>query len=103
MVEKYHEIEIRTYDVWGNEEEGYEVNNVHKLDTGELFISDSVWQSDEEMIKLIRKELQIEDRVSDSGFEFDGDDNIMYVTHESYPVCEVAIIKTIVDMSLANV
>lgn len=98
---KYHEIEIRTYDVWGNEEDGWEVNNVFKLDTGELIVNETVWENDYELIQIVKGELDLLD-LDDDGFEIDGD-TTLYVNHKGYPLCEIAVVRTIVDMEAGHV
>ncbi len=89
--------EVRTYDVWGNRKEGYEVNDcsiaerdrpmrlrvqVNNVGTPHEF--ESTYPSDTQ----IRQALDIKPRVN---LSLDGDDLTIYVTHEStsYPLGEL--------------
>lgn len=81
----YRAYELRTYDVWGNEDEGYEVNNTFAA--GRIYLPESF--TDEELFSAIGAETTGENAVEvDGGIS---DDEHIYVIRErdAYPVCEV--------------
>lgn len=102
-------VNVRTYDVWGNAKDGYEVNDSYNQGDQEVvlnmtlmgvlnvpegeslsFRSDSIVCSYEIPDKTIRDLLGVGPRVA---IEIDGDDRTYYVNRErdSYPLGEIYI------------
>lgn len=88
--------EIATYDVWGNEKDGYEVNDVYRRGEVELELEPQTANAGtpQEFVhasptdKQIREALGIKPRVQ---IDTDGDDLTIYVNHKStgYPFGEL--------------
>lgn len=88
--------EVRTYDVWGNARDGWEVNQSFSSGTIELDAIVKVWNigtphmfvSAELSNGMIRKALGINSRI---GITVDGDDMTYYVnrTSNGYPIGEL--------------
>lgn len=69
--------EIIAYDVWGNEEEGYEVNNAIK--TGIVIYTDTSKAS-------ICKKLELDDPYK---IDVDFQEYVIYVDYDGKPYCEL--------------
>lgn len=90
--------ELRTYDVWGNAKDGYEVNNTFSRGTVELRIPQTRYNVGTPMEFLaayptdrqIKRTFGVNCRIST-----DGDDMIVYVNRErdGYPIGEMHCIS----------
>lgn len=67
---------LYTYDVWGNEHDGYQVNDVFRTSETVEFDPDA---SDEEIIKALKSAGILRPRIRASAIELDGDDAVIYV------------------------
>ena len=56
MEQKYMDVQIWLYDIWGNKKEGYEVNNQWKHDSP-LTMDEETWTTDKLLKKVIKKYL----------------------------------------------
>ncbi len=56
MEQKYMDVQIWLYDVWGNKKEGYEVNNQWEHDSP-LTMDEETWTTDKLLKKVIKKYL----------------------------------------------
>lgn len=81
MTAKTAEWQLVTYDVWGNAEEGYEVNDVYPRGIHTL----SIAPTDEEFLQITKDALGIECKC-----EIDGDDDCVWLTraNDNRPLCE---------------
>lgn len=52
--EKYMDVQIWLYDMWGNEQEGYEVNNQWRFESP-ITMHHTIWDDAKELKKVIRK------------------------------------------------
>lgn len=87
---------IRTYDVWGNRRDGYEVNNVFSAGRTEITIPCSRYNvgTASEFVSASPTDKQIREIFGlgrSVGIETDGDDLIIYVnrSRDSYPLGEI--------------
>ena len=64
------EFELVTYDVWGNDEEGFEVNNAFRSGKTDILYEN---MTDEEIFQRLKEEDLIEDWVSEKTVEIDGE------------------------------
>lgn len=78
-----------SYDVWGNEDDGYEVNDRFPHGVIELPAN----PTDEQITKALNKNFFAKPQRS-STLEFDGDDMVIYVNRarDGYPICELDLI-----------
>ena len=102
MKEKINTLwECWSYDVWGNQRDGYEVNDrycIHREYPLTLIVETNNQGTGQEFrsaypsAKQIREALDIRERV---WLEFEGDDMAIYVSHKStgYPVGEMHCIS----------
>lgn len=91
--------EIRTYDVWGNRKDGFEVNDVFKRGTEEIVIECHRYNvgTPSEFVSASPTDAQIK-RIFGLGktqIDTDGDDLTVYVTRtrDSYPIGEMFCIS----------
>lgn len=85
-----HTYRAWTYDLWGNDEDGYWVND--RYDTGEIYELDDTW-NDKQIIKALRKQGCLKKGVHSSSIEIDGEFGyILYFNYKGNPdfelVCE---------------
>lgn len=91
---QYRRYRLYTYDVWGNEEEGYEVNNVFSTGNVENFLCMEIVHNpdtEHEFYSYPVSDQQIADAIGCdvSRIETDGDDECIYITGEdNYPLGE---------------
>ena len=91
--EKLFEIadwQVITYDVWGNNREGYDVNDKHKSGRVRMHVA----YSDRQVIATLKAAGVINSRCRYASFDIDGDADTIYVTYSTsrmhgYPVCEL--------------
>ena len=77
---------LYTYDVWGNEKDGYEVNDIFK--TSETYEIPAE-ATDAHVIKALRKQGCFKARVLSRLIEIDGDDETIYVSYKGRPEFEL--------------
>lgn len=81
--------EVINYDVWGNEEEGFEVNGSYT--TGyEIEISDTA--SDKEIIDALKEIEFLSNKCNENTVDIDGETEFsLYLewSKNSYPLCEL--------------
>ena len=79
------------YEVWGNEKDGYDVNDRYEI-ASDYVIAHSVRENAKEMKKVIRKIFGIKPQVH---ITLDGDWNYIFVERErdGYPICEMELVK----------
>lgn len=88
---------LYAYDVWGNEKEGYEVNNVYSALVGtNLFDAVSVEvelppdASDRDIIKSIKDSGWLNKKLHYKSFEVEGDfDYTLYLSYKGRPLGEL--------------
>lgn len=91
---QYRRYRLYTYDVWGNETDGWEINNVFSTDNVESFLCMEIVHNpgtDREFYSYSVTDEAIADAIGCdiSRIETDGDDECVYVTGENgYPLCE---------------
>lgn len=88
-----HTYNIYTYDVWGNEEDGFDVNDRFKLGTLEL--SDADVNSDSRLANRLKENGFVKETTTTSDLEIDGDKYTLYVNEASngYPLFELVLIE----------
>ena len=79
------------YDVWGNEKDGYDVNNVWS--TNEIYeISEKGMESDKQMIKELKKQGLIKKGIRFSSIDIDGDERTIYLGYKGKPEFELRLV-----------
>ena len=75
-----------TYDVWGNEEDGFEVNNVFRGNTEFEMDGDK----DAEILRAAKNYLGLKSSLKLKDLELEGDDTVIYVNSakDAYPLGE---------------
>lgn len=78
--------QLYTYDVWGNEEDGFEVNDVFK--TGETYTFSTDEPTNEEICKALELQIPAEQ------VRIDAYEDVMYLTNDmtGKPFCELRLI-----------
>lgn len=76
------------YDVWGNDEDGYEVNDIYQTDTILRFKG---FPTDGQIIKALQKYAYNNMRSSDVDFPGMGDETIIYIDFDGRPLCELRL------------
>ena len=84
-------VSIISYDVWGNDKDGYEINDSYVWESGAEFNLD--WDSDHDIVKFLKSIGFLAKHVKVSDLEFDGDVDYVTITRsrDAYPLCEVRI------------
>ncbi len=90
--------EVRTYDVWGNAKDGYEVNDTFRQGTVELNVPQTKYNigSPGEFIGAFPSDRQIKQTFGvNCQVSTDGDDLTVYVTRrrDDYPIGELLCIS----------
>jgi hypothetical protein len=77
--------EYISYDLWGNDEDGYEVNAAYT--TGQIYEIED-WEDDTGVIRFLRNNdfLHVDDE--DMSVDVDGDEHVIYINHNGWPACE---------------
>ena len=87
-----------SYDVWGNEKDGYEVNNVFPFER-DVVIQKEVYENldnEKELIRFIKRLFGLKKNLRFDNFEFDGDfDCIIFINYNGYPIGELRCDKVI--------
>lgn len=81
--------EVRSYDVWGNKKDGYEINNVFASDI--IIVVPDDW-SKSDIIKQLKEEWGMKKGYQARHFQFEGDDEYslyLYRLSDYLPVCEL--------------
>ena len=84
-------VSIISYDVWGNDKDGYEINDSYVWESGVEFNLD--WNSDHDIVKFLKSIGFLAKHVKVSDLEFDGDVDYVTITRsrDACPLCEVRI------------
>lgn len=85
---------IHNLDVWGNNTDGYEVNDVYPS-SGE--IEATVETTDHELIKALKSTGHINPKCHYASFEIDGDEMNIYIDYSTtrvagYPLLELRVV-----------
>jgi hypothetical protein len=82
---KSAEYRLYSYDVWGNSEDGWEVNDVYRTC---WYFSAGIEHTDEEITKMVEEifeiEIEINNRISCKN-------NIYFDNKEGKPICELRL------------
>ena len=71
--------QLCSYDIWGNEKDGYQVNNVFAED---IYIEVTDKTSDKDIIQQAKKKGFLNKHIKDSSFDIEGEDDFtLYVTY----------------------
>ncbi len=85
------QFKVWEYDVWGNEEDGYSVNNRFETDIT-LCVSEDA--TDEDIIKALKTTGFLKKGLHYDKFAIEGEnDYTLYIDHEGCPVCELQRIE----------
>lgn len=77
---------VFTYDLWGNDKDGWEVNEKYK---GESYLIDILW-SDKQLIKKFKEYGLIKKNIRYSSITIDdGDEDVIYVEYKGKPAFEL--------------
>lgn len=84
-----HTYDVWSYDVWGNEEDGFEVNDRSKI--GTIDLSDADVDVDRQLINQLIKNGFLKENANVSDFAIDGCQYTLYVNVEAngYPLYEL--------------
>lgn len=84
-------VSIISYDVWGNDKDGYEVNQSFYWRTGVDFNLD--WNSNRDLVKFLKQEDYLAKHVKVSNLEFDDHEQVVYINRrrDGYPLAEIRI------------
>lgn len=77
--------EYVSYDLWGNPEDGYEVND--KFATGQIYEIED-WETDYGVIRFLQLAGFVGTDTDEMDIDVDGDENTIYVDFRGSPVCE---------------
>jgi hypothetical protein len=80
--------DIWEYDVWGNDDDGYAVNDKFCIARKHAFMK-TAWDSEDEMIELSRRFFSIH---ADTEVELSGDDTVIYVDADNKPIGELQLV-----------
>jgi len=82
---KVAQYRLYTYDVWGNSEDGWEVNDVYRTS---WYFSAGIEHTDEELTKLVEDIVGIE---LDMNNGISCETNIYFDDKEGKPICELRL------------
>ena len=89
MNEGYNKYTAYTYDLWGNDKDGYEVNDVYFLEE-DIVIMDKLWDNqdnDRKLIKCIKSLFNLRQGLHSAKFEIDGDPDFqIYIEYDGVPI-----------------
>lgn len=77
---------LYTYHVWGNEEDGWEVNNVFETDV--LADINPTW-SDRKLISILKIQYVIQNHIHSRYVEVEGDEDVLYFSYKGKPEFEL--------------
>ena len=82
---------LYTYDLWGNEEDGYEVNDVFRQNTVFELAQVHMVISDEKFIRYLRRKgLAVKKYARNKDFTTNmSSEDIIYVDYKGYPLFEL--------------
>lgn len=78
--------EAITYDVWGNEDDGYEVNAAYT--TGRIYEIDD-YEDDDAIIKALTDGGEIYGDLDREDIDIDGDEHVLYINYKGWPAMEL--------------
>ena len=86
--------ELYSYDVWGNNREGYEVNDLYYQCTIEIDNESHEWTTDKQIIQALKKEGYLKKNARFSSFEIHDGESSLYITYNTnkcsgYPIYEL--------------
>lgn len=87
-------VDVYGYDVWGNEEDGYTVNDSTRI--GEDEYSNADFNNDDFLRQKAVDWFQLKPEIKD-GIELDGDFEVVYFEYEGYPIGEFRVTKSTED------
>lgn len=78
---------IITYDVWGNAEDGYDVNDAHG--SGSIQLEGEEHFDDAVVLQKLIEQGYFNDDVEEDHLSFDGDEDIVYINDavDGKPIC----------------
>ena len=82
--------ELISYDVWGNIDSGYEVNDIYNTGRVVEIIND---EDDNQVLDALKALDVVHADVTVDELELDGDEEVIYVNDagSSYPMCELRL------------
>ena len=87
-----------SYDVWGNEMDGYEVNNVFPFER-DVIINKEVYENvdyEKALIRFVKRLYRLRKNLRFDKFEFDGEfDSVIFINYNGYPIGELRCDKVI--------
>ncbi len=92
-MEKYYKVEVREYDVWGNDKDGYEVNDCY-LVMDDLMVSEEIMTSIKQLKRLCKKLFNMKRNIHLSSITLDGDSTTIYCEYKGIPVGVLSIVET---------
>lgn len=72
------------YDLWGNDEDGYEVNAAYT--TGRVFEIDD--ESDSGIIRFLRAAGFMDENIDEMDVDVDGDEDVICINYKGWPALE---------------
>lgn len=84
MTDETNTWEYISYDLWGNDVDGYEVNAAYT--TGRIYEIDD--DSDTGVIRFLRDNGFMDDSADEMEIDIDGDEDVIYVNYKGYPALE---------------
>ena len=82
-------VKIWHFDVWGNDVDGYQVND-RWAEYEYLDLKEDQWKSDKAIIKALKKVLCLKRNLHFSSFFLDFfDENAAYIEYKGKPLCEL--------------
>lgn len=90
MKKKFRNYEVIGFDVWGNEKDGYEVNDAYH--TGD-YVTLPLEASDADIIRAVKQAGQVRSNFRTKSFRIDGEPEFaLYIEHDRLgPVCELRL------------
>lgn len=98
MDNKTNTWEFISYDLWGNEEDGFEVNAAYH--TGRVYEIDD--ESDDGIINFLRSAGFVDDDVDATDIDVDGDETIIYINYKGSPALEFRQTDTDANMGILH-
>jgi hypothetical protein len=107
----YMHVKAWTYDVWGNEEGGYTVND-RSMIADDIYMDTDMWygrtaRDEKKLMRFIKKIFGLNKNIRDKSLALTGDDFVIYVDYESraglIPIGELDVIEIIPDKNKEEV
>lgn len=84
MTDESNTWEFISYDLWGNEEDGFVVNAAYT--TGRVYEIDD--ESDTGVIRFLRDNDFMDENVDEMDVDVDGDEDVIYINYKGWPALE---------------